>query len=253
LIHMSWIHALIIGILQGLTEFFPVSSSAHLKLARMIFGIESGVLFDLACHLGTLGAALYFLRRDILALDRKKIGSLVLATLPLVPAYFLLKSFRVWAAQPQFLGVCFLLTAGLLFLGHSIRLARVKKSSDALWIGVMQTAALIPGISRSGSTISAAQMLGWDPKEAVRFSFLLSIPTILGGNCIELLKLLFSESEPLTVSFASCLIGFLSSLGVGLIMIKVAIGQLEKGNLKPFAFYCLMMGLLICSYFLWLN
>ena len=117
----------------------------------------------------------------------------------------------------------------------------------------MQTAALIPGISRSGSTISAAQMLGWDPKEAVRFSFLLSIPTILGGNCIELLKLFFSESEPITVSFASCLIGFLSSLGVGLIMIKVAIAQLEKGNLKPFAFYCLIMGLLICSYFLWLN
>ena len=208
---MSLIEAFIFGLLQGLTEFLPVSSSAHIKLAKLFFNIESSessVLFDLICHVGTLIALLFFLREEIgriFRTDRRKLLLLFLATLPLVPCYFLLKPVRDFASHPQFLGLCLMLTAAILFFGQKWRPARKQTSnlkrevSDVLWIGAMQSAALIPGISRSASTISCAQVLGWEAKDAVRFSFLLSIPTIIGGNCVELLKVFFSH-EPATFS-----------------------------------------------------
>jgi undecaprenyl-diphosphatase len=252
---MSWLQALIMGVLQGLTEFLPVSSSAHLKLAKLLLGMEgqeSLVLFDLICHLGTLTALLLFLRKDIFNLlrgDRKTLGLILLGTLPLFPFYFLLKPLRDWASQTPLLGIFLLITAGILFAGSRLKIKRSKPDSprkqihDVLWIGTMQAAALIPGISRSASTISCAKILGWEAKDAVRFSFLLSIPTILGGNSLELLKLMRS-SEAFPFSLRTCAIGFLASCGIGLLVIRYAIGFLEKGNLKPFAWYCLFFGLL---------
>lgn len=251
---MSLIEAFLFGLLQGLTEFLPISSSAHLKLAKLFFHVESSesqVLFDLICHFGTLLALLYFLREEIVRIlrtDRKKLALLCLATLPLIPCYFGLKPLRDIASEPRFLGVCLIVTAVILFFGQKVRVQRTtavtfkRQARDALWIGAMQSAALIPGISRSASTISCASILGWDPKEAVRFSFLLSIPTIIGGNCLELLKIYFSQNTELAVSFSSCLIGFVSSFLFGLLVIRFALSYLEKGNLKPFAWYCLLFG-----------
>ncbi len=247
---MSYLQALIIGLLQGITEFLPVSSSAHLKLAKLFFHIESsesGVIFDLVCHLGTLLALLHFLKAEILTLFHKDRGKLLLlgaAVLPLVPCYFLLKPLRDFASHPCYLGPCLMVTAGILFAGHSLRIRRKKPRNftDVLFIGAMQSAALIPGISRSASTISCAKVLGWDAKEAVRFSFLLSIPTIIGGNCLELLKIFLSNESPIQISIGTCLIGFIASLGAGLLIIRFALKFLESGNLKPFAFYCLGIG-----------
>jgi undecaprenyl-diphosphatase len=108
--------------------------------------------------------------------------------------------------------------------------------------------ALIPGISRSASTISCANVLGWSAKEAVRFSFLLSIPTVLGGSALELFKFARSSVPLSSLSFSSCLIGFTSSCMVGLIVIQLAIGVLERGYLRPFAWYCLSLGLLTSLY-----
>src|ERR1700733_3432852 len=113
---MSLIEAFIFGLLQGLTEFLPVSSSAHLKLAKLFFNIENTeaqIVFDLICHLGTLIALLYFLRKEILTIvrhDRRKLLFLFLAILPLIPCYFLLKPVREFASQPHFLGPCLVLT-----------------------------------------------------------------------------------------------------------------------------------------------
>jgi undecaprenyl-diphosphatase len=247
---MFWLHALILGALQGLTEFLPVSSSAHLKLVKMWFGVEGGegqVVFDLACHLGTLCAVLYFLRRDIAHLvrvEQKKLWLFFVALLPLIPCYFLLKPARDWASQTNLLGVALMVTGAILFLGQKWRVKVSEgKKRDALWIGAMQSVALIPGISRSASTISCARILGWEPREAVRFSFLLAIPTIIGGNCLELLKLAITAHPVLSeISFSSCLIGFLSSLCVGAAVVGVAVRFLEKGNLMPFAWYCLALG-----------
>ena len=257
---MSLIEAFIFGLVQGLTEFFPVSSSAHMKLAKLLLHVErsdSHVLFDLLCHLGTLIALLHFLRKEIIHIffhNRKKMLLLIVAMLPLIPAYFLLKPLREFASQPQYLGLCLVLTALILFSGQKLRLQKIPCTStkrqvkDVLWIGMMQSTALIPGISRSASTISCAKVLGWNAKEAVRFSFLLSIPTIIGGNCLELLKIYLSHEHPGSVSMPACAVGFFTSLIFGLIVVRFALAILEKGNLKPFAWYCLAFGIIAGVY-----
>jgi undecaprenyl-diphosphatase len=258
---MSPTEGLIVGLLQGLTEFLPVSSSAHLKLFKLLLGIESSegqVILDLVCHLGTLVAVLFFLRREIFQLltrDRKQLAFILLATLPLIPCYLLLKPVRDAASAPQCLGFCLMITSLILFLGSGWKIPRKEDSStkrkvtDVLMIGAMQSVALIPGISRSASTISCAQMLGWSPGQAVRFSFLLSIPTIIGGNCLEALKVFLSHEEMIEVSFSACTTAFIASCALGLVMVRFALSFLEKGNLKPFAWYCLVLGILTTLFF----
>lgn len=252
---MTHLHAFILGLVQALTEFFPVSSSAHLKLIKFFFGIDEGqgtVLFDLSCHLGTLIAVLYFLKNEIIRIlrqDHQKMFLLFVAMIPLIPAYFVLKPLREFASQTQYLGYCLMGTGLILFLGQYIRFESKRPSSsktklrDALCIGAMQSAALIPGISRSASTISCASVLGWQANDAVRFSFLLSIPTIIGGNALELTKMALSHESATVIPFQGCLIAFTTSLIVGLAMVKIAMRILEKGKLKPFAFYCMALGL----------
>jgi undecaprenyl-diphosphatase len=254
---MSLFEAFILGLLQGLTEFLPVSSSAHVKLAKLIFNIESSetqIIFDLICHLGTLFALLIFLRKEIdeiVRRDKQKLLLLLIGTLPLIPCYFLLKPLRDLASHPHFLGACLICTAIILFLGHRQGRNRTsswtlkRKVKDVLWIGAMQSAALIPGISRSASTISCAKILGWEAKEAVRFSFLLSIPTIIGGNCLELLKIYLSHENSFSVPIPACAIGFLASFVFGFLIIRFALSYLERGNLKPFAWYCLGFGVIV--------
>jgi undecaprenyl-diphosphatase len=249
---LSPLHALLLGILQGLTEFLPISSSAHLQLAKRCLGVEGGeelILFDLVCHAGTLTALLSFLRRDVTALftsDRSKLFLLFLALLPLVPCYWLLKPVRLWASEPHLLGFWLMGTGCILCAGRWLRVAPGGRVRDALCIGVLQSAALIPGISRSASTISAACALGWRPKEAVRFSFLLAIPTILAGTSLEGVKLL-AEGEA-SLSFSSCLIGFVSSCGVGFLVVRRALGWLEKGRFAPCAWYCAALGVAVWWY-----
>lgn len=259
---MTLLHSFIFGLLQGITEFLPVSSSAHLKLLKILIGVDSSegqVLFDLVCHLGTLSAVLCFFSQDILQLftsDRKNLKFLIFATLPLVPCYLLLKPLRDAASNPEYLGFCLICTSAILFLGQRWRPQRINTDPsspnrlmrDAFMIGTMQSAALIPGISRSASTISCAQILGWQPRDAVRFSFLLSIPTIIGGNCLELLKLYLAHESPPLLSPASYITAFATSGIVGFIVIRFAMDVLQKGHLKPFAWYCLILGIITTLY-----
>lgn len=257
---MSFLESIILGIIQGVTEFLPVSSSAHLKIAKHFLGIqepESYVLLDLSCHLGTLMALLLFLKKDIgrILKEKKQVLLFFLALIPLVPCYFLLKPLRELASQPQYLGPCLMSTGLILLAGQSFRMRRSEwkgmppKIQDVLMIGTLQSAALIPGISRSAATISCARVLGWSAKDAVRFSFLLSIPTILGGNALEILKTAAhwqtEESFPIAGLFAA----FLASFFFGFLIVKKAISFLEKGNLRPFVWYCLSLGFLITLYF----
>ena len=249
---MSQLIALILGLVQGLTEFFPISSSAHLKLAKMLMhASDIPVMFDLMCHLGSLGALVWFFRADIKRLiifDRKGLSYFFIALLPLIPLYFLLGPARKFASQPELLGLFLMLTGGILLLGGRIRI-QCKSSllRDVLLIGTMQSAALIPGISRSASTISCAQVLGWEPKDAVRFSFLLAIPTILGGNLIEA-RSLWKQGQIGEVFNLECFIGFATAFFVGMLVIRFAIKWLEQGKLKLFAWYCLLVGLIANIY-----
>jgi len=249
---MSLLHAILLGIIQGLTEFFPVSSSAHLKLLKMIFGLgETSILFDLSCHLGTLFALLWFFKKEIWDLFSKARFQLVyfsLALLPLIPSYFLLGPLRTFASQPQFLGFFLMITGAILFLGHKIRIqANNRPVRDALFIGTFQSFALFPGISRSASTISCAKSLGWETKDAVRFSFLLAIPTIMGGNLLEIQKL-YKEGQMSQLLHLHSVVSFITSFLVGMWIIRAAIRFLERGNLKVFAWYCVGLGMIVSIY-----
>ncbi len=249
---MSQLLALLLGFVQGLTEFFPVSSSAHLKLAKLFFNVrEIPVIFDLACHLGSLLALIWFFKSEIQRLfskDKMKLFYLFVALIPLVPGYFLLAPLRELVSDPRYLGIFLMITGGILLLGQKVRVkGKHRPVRDVLLIGAMQSAALIPGISRSASTISCAQVLGWPPKEAVRFSFLLAVPTIVGGNVVEVRSLLKGGELSQLLSL-NCLVGFAAAFVTGLLVIRFAIALLEKGNLTLFAWYCMLLGILANFY-----
>jgi undecaprenyl-diphosphatase len=243
---MRLFEAVILGIVQGATEFFPISSSAHLQLARKLLGVqEPPVLFDLACHLGTLFALLLFFRKDLLALVRKRTSLLpiCLALVPLLPAYILLKPLRELASQPHLLGYFLLATGAILTLGRKSKSQGSKnRVKDPLLIGSAQALALLPGISRSGSTIAAARLLGWELQDAVRFSFLLSIPAIAGGLGLETVKAVRKgiSSELLL----PCLVGGIVAFCVGQTVIGFAMKWLKGGKLPVFSWYCLGLGTL---------
>ncbi len=255
---MSFFASFILGIVQALTEFLPISSSAHLKIAKYILGQESGVLLDLSCHLGTLGALIVYLRKEIFHIlfqEPKKMIFFFLAMIPLIPVYFLLRPLREYVSEIHLLGFCMIGTGGILLAGQSFCMARSKnegfmgKIRDVLMIGTLQSAALIPGISRSASTISCARILGWDAKEAVRFSFLLSIPTVLGGNLWEFMKATASTHKEALPPILHLVTSFAISFIIGLFLVGKAISWLEKGNLKPCAWYCITLGTILSIYF----
>jgi undecaprenyl-diphosphatase len=245
---LHFLEALLLGIIQGLTEFFPVSSSAHLRFTRYLLGLSEGqewVYFDLACHAGTWLALAYFLRKEIGEVlgDGKKIALYTVALLPLIPAYFLIKPFR----SPAYTGYFLLLTALLLFLASKKRRiepqSQEKKWTSVLFIGMMQGLALLPGLSRSGSTIAAARFCKWEWLDAVRFSFLLAIPTILGGEILESWKLMKQGETP--IAFTHCAIGLIASFAVGLVTVRRVFWIYQRGVVAPFAWYCLGFGLLM--------
>ena len=250
---MTHLQALLLGIVQGLTEFLPVSSSTHLTLVKRLLGCEGSIYFDLLCHLGTLVAAMIVLRKEIWSVLKspKMIALFTLALLPLLPAYLLFKPLRILLAD--YSGIFLLCTSALLFAASrpAVRISapymrNLKESpkwQDVLCIGIAQSLALVPGISRSGSTIAVARMLGWEWKEAARFSFLLAMPAILGGCILETM-----HGGPVEGEFGVCILGFTASLVVGLGSIRLLFWLLDKGTLKPFAFYCLGIGILaLCA------
>lgn len=211
-------------------------------MAKWLMGIGDSVFFDLVCHSGTLVALVIFLWKDVWEVlkDVRKMALYFLALVPLVPAYFLLKPVRMAMSEPGYMGYALMITGGLLLAASRKREPiGSKKWQHVLCIGVMQTMALIPGISRSGSTIAAARFCGWDWRDAAKFSFLLAIPTILGGEMLEIMK----GNEDAGVSLACYIGGFLASLGLGLLGVRFIFWVYETGKIKPFAWYCLGVGL----------
>ncbi len=246
---MTLIQAIILGIVQGITEFFPVSSSAHLRLFKKLMHIPDGehlLYFDLLLHTGTLLALLIYLRKELFQLFFKW-KFFFIALCPLVPAYFLLKPVRVTLSNPIYLGYFLIVTSAILFAASFVNKSKPAKwqkpSQHFLWIGMAQALALIPGISRSGSTIAMARFCGWSLLEGAKFSFLLAIPTILGGECLETIKLLKGGSESI-VHWTYYLAGFLASFGCGLFSCRIVFWIYERGLIRPFAWYCLIVGLI---------
>lgn len=248
----------LLGLLQGLTEFLPVSSSGHLVLARTVLGVESpGASLEAVVHLGTLCALLVYFRRDLSRLavglfrrgeERQSVGQLVLGTVPVVAAGLLARGAITRAfGAPVFVGAMLVLTALTLALAdrrvrHGGRAGREDVTvCDAVAVGVAQAVALLPGISRSGATVAMGIGRGLHPSRAARFSFLLAIPAIAGA-CI--LALLDTAAAPGLDVGGLALAGGCALLS-GLVAIRLLLRVVRAGILWPFAVYCGAVGLAV--------
>lgn len=254
---MDWIEALILGIVQGFTEFLPVSSSGHLTLVQKLLGfnhLNELVFFDLICHLGTLVAifVLFWTNIKETITDKDRLIELSVATLPLFPLVLLIKPLKELFDRTDLLGFFFLITAFILWLGVKKGYDKPLKPrpliKDSLFIGLFQALALLPGVSRSGSTISGARLQGWPMETAIVFSFLLGIIAILGSSVVEILSI-YKHGHIQPVGFYPLLIGFVTSFLSGLIALKILIKVATKKNLLPFAYYCLILGIATLIYF----
>lgn len=258
--NMTPFEALFLGIIQGVTEFFPISSSGHLELAQWLLGLrqlEQYILFNLICHLGTLLALICIFAQQIqttLYSDRTRFWQVVLGTLPLFPLILILKPIKKLFDQPEYLGYFFCLTALLLYLGIAYSrkvsqeaLAR-SKWRNALVIGMFQAVAILPGVSRSGATISAARLLGWSSQDAITFSFLLAIPAILGGITLESIQLFRNPILP-DLALSQYLIGFITSFAVGYWALQFLVRLAAKEQFHYFVWYCAALGIATLLYF----
>jgi undecaprenyl-diphosphatase len=243
---MTTLQAIFLGAVQGLTEFFPVSSSGHLKIFEHLFGfqkLDDYLLFDLTCHFGTLLALLWLTFDEIKSSlkDPLKCKLLALGTLPLFPCALFLGPIKALMTEPKFLGASFLATSLALFLGERQR-ARASNhlQRDSLVIGLSQACALIPGLSRSGMTISSARFLGWEREEATKFSFLLAIPAILGGVVLEGATVLKGGSFPIGIIPLTA--GFFSAFFFGTLTLKAFLLLTRRSGFLGFALYCFLLG-----------
>ncbi len=247
---MNIIDIFILGILQGITEFLPVSSSGHLVLAQYMLGIESpGNTLEILFHIGTLFSVIYVFNKDIKSIvvslnekpTQKLVIYIIIATIPAIIIGLIFKSHIINLFSSIVpVGYALLSTGTILTL--SINFKNKNKSLSYLYsflIGLAQALAIIPGISRSGSTISMSMLLGIPPKEAARFSFLLSIPVIMGAGLLGFLEL--ESYSLLTPKFI--IAGILTSFIVGTLSLKILLKILEVGRFHFFGIYCVIAGI----------
>ena len=215
--------------------------------------LKNLIAFDLVCHLGTLLAIIILLRKDIWEFIKtpRMWSFIVLALLPLLIMYPFLSQIKEVYNRPDLLGWFFLLTAILLLLGECASSMRKptqkKKYSHSIIVGFFQVIALFPGVSRSGATISAGRLLAWDFSAAVRFSFLLALPTILGGSLLEI-RHLVKEPMSSVVSLFSYFGGFVMSFAIGFLCLNWLLKQKSKHPFIVFAVYSLLLGILCLSF-----
>ncbi len=249
---MTFIDAIVLGIIQGITEFLPISSSGHLVVGQYVLGIViPGNAFEVIVHVGTLLSILVVFWKDLLHLlttlntkeTQKYIIAIFIGTIPAVLAGFFLKE----NIENAFDNI-HLVSGSLIFTGIILILtkwASVKKDNisvvQGLCIGIAQACAIIPGISRSGSTIGMGLLLGLDPKKTARFSFIMAIPVLFGSGLLTAIDAVQSDEQALSLSVM--LGGFFSSFLVGWVALNWLIKVLQKGKFYWFGLYCLALGI----------
>jgi undecaprenyl-diphosphatase len=244
---VSFLEAIFLGAVQGLTEFLPISSSGHLVLLQKVLGVgEAPVSFNTLVHLGTLGAVLLFFGKELVG-EFRDFGifrKIAIGTLPVVVVGLGVQTFAEEIFGNLILvGVGFLVTAGLLFwskrLGEGekgVKGIKGLKNIETLVIGFFQAVALVPGISRSGATIVGGLSQKLEREEAFRFSFYLAIPAIIGANILQLKDLSSATFLP------ESLLGMLIAFVVGYFALGVLQKILRAGKLYYFSVYCLLVG-----------
>ena len=251
--------ALILGAIQGLAEFLPVSSSGHLLVFHRILGIDlahlDNLTFLVVLNLGTLLPLLYIFRQDLLALLRnpvqRTVGLLLLATAPLIIATLLFADlieglFR----STEFLAFGFLLTGIILILSDQIKgntkTINELRPIDALLIGIAQSVAVFPGLSRSGSTIAAALGRGLNREEAAKFSFLMSIPAAFGALAFRAIRMITGHVAVADINILNLVVGFAAAAVTGYLSINFMMALIKRAQLKYFAlFYVFGLAILI--------
>ena len=271
---MGYINAIFQAIIQGLTEFLPVSSSGHLSLYQHFTGNsgEGALMFSAILHLGTLVAVFVAFRKTIFALikelgvlikdiftgkfkwkemngERRMIIMIIVSTACLIP-FYLFKDWFTGIAEDASIfaeGICFLYTAGILYMSdRCIKKNKVAKditAKDAVTVGFFQGIALLPGVSRSGSTISAGLFTGFLRSTAVQYSFILGIPAILGGCLLEVKDAV--ETNATSVSIGQCAVGFIVAAFVGICAIKLVDWLVKSDKFKIFAYYTFGLGVIV--------
>jgi len=254
---MNWIEAIILGLIQGLTEFLPVSSSGHLEIGKALLGTspETSLTFTVVVHGATVLSTIVVFRNDLYRLivdffrfewneSTRYISKLVLSMVPVVILGLLFEEEieRFFSGDLDLVGSMLLVTALLLIFSYYFR-GREKKISfgRALVIGVAQALAVLPGISRSGATISTGLMLGGQRETVTRFSFLMVLLPIIGANAKDLMDHSASSSSSLEV--LPLVVGFIAAFASGLIACRWMIRIVNQGRLVYFAFYCILLGL----------
>ena len=252
----------LLGLIQGLTEFLPISSSAHLLFPTLLFGTDDlGLAFDIAVHAGTLLAVIYFFRTEIKLMikslisknnnnDSRKVAYLlIIATFPIVMAGLLGSDF-IESNRNSIASIAYM---NLLFAGFLLFAYKYSSSSKslieltiagAIFIGVFQVFALFPGASRSGTAMTAALLIGLNLKESSKFAFLLAIPTIFGALVFLIGDLVLYETQ---LNIISLVVGFFTSCIVAFLTIKYFLIFVEKIGMYPFVIYRILLGVLLLA------
>jgi undecaprenyl-diphosphatase len=250
---MTIFEAALLGIIQGLTEFLPISSSGHLVIGQKMLGISiAGNVFEVVVHLGTLVSVLIVFWTDIWQLikslksttTQKYILALAIGTLPAAITGILFKDVILEAFENVRVVAITLMITGIILLTTKFIKIKLKdiSISRGLLIGIAQALAIVPGISRSGITISLGIHLGIAPEKAAKYSFLLAIPAIAGAGLFTGLDIIES-SEP-TLPLSVLIVGFVSSLLIGWISLKWLLVLIRSGKFHWFGVYCITVGLL---------
>jgi len=244
---------MLLGLVQGVTEFLPVSSSGHLVLMQKILGLdtEASLFFDTMLHMGTLVAVCVVFYQEIWAMLKKpiqkKVGLILVSTAVTVAITLIFKDFFESSFSGAFLGIEFLITSSILFLNerfaHGKKTISEMKVSQAAGVGLMQGISVLPAVSRSGVTIAGSRLFGLKKKDAAEFSFLLSIPAILGSVVLQLPNVIETgiHNEPWGAIFLGMLVACVS----GYFAIRFMIRLIVKKSLVGFAWYTAALGVLI--------
>jgi len=253
---MSILQAIILGIIQGITEFLPISSSGHLIILHQLFGIDKGAFtFDIVVHLGTLIAIIIYFRADIWAILKnpfsKITGLLIVGTIPVVIAGFFLRGVMDNFRTGIWLAAAFTLTGVLLLMADRISFGQKEERDitwlDALIIGCFQAMAIPPGISRSGTTITGGLIRGLNRETAARFSFLLAIIAIAGATVLEHMSE-FVQGDGANIAaigVGATIAGFITATVVGYFSIGLLLKLIKACKLRYFSYYLWGLAVLI--------
>lgn len=247
---------IVLGIIQGLTEFLPVSSSGHLVIFQALFKLPHSIAFDVVVHLATALAVVVYFWKDIIKIlspksnvqSRKMLWYLMVGTVFTGILGLTFKDFFESLFSSVFAVGWFLLLTGLIiilaeWIGKGTRKSEEMNIWDAILVGLAQGCAIAPGLSRSGTTISASLARGLDRTLAARFSFLLSIPAILGAGLVQSKAII--KAGTIGIGIWPLILGFAAAFVSGLIAIKIFMNIIQRMSIRGFAYYCFIVGILV--------